>query len=487
MQRSFKESVLLDELMRKDKIELHFYREGMVLNSKSSSVDIMRWDFSVMGAKAYVLQLAENVRRSNEQKNKNGEIVGMAPLGYENYVNERGKKFVRPKEPDATIIKKLFELYSLGNTSVAELLHYAKNMGLKSRMGATISMNTLHYMLENPFYYGEMRTFRGLMPHVYIPIISKELWDKCQEQKAIRAASGVRFKEPFLLQGMITCEITGKHCVCELKKEKISYVVCWRNDRTRIYLREEELIKRIRSILNRIKLPNNVVIELQKELKIAKASERNYFAKEIRKLREEQDKLKQKLDKLFDLRLDGELDRETFDFKRNDIQLRMNRLKNKVSSHEKADKSFNDTILGLLDLATQAGSIFEKSQNLELKRLLLKFVFERLSVNEGKLNYKLKFPFGEFVDKNVLIAESTKLIEPSQSQGNKGLQRNDNEKLQIGCSKLIEPSQGLKNQGLAKNFANPLQIGALGRNRTGTALRPTDFKSAASTSSATSA
>ena len=75
VQRSFKESVLLDELMRKDKIELHFYREGMVLNSKSTSVDIMRWDFSVMGAKAYVLQLSENVRRSTEQKNKNGENV----------------------------------------------------------------------------------------------------------------------------------------------------------------------------------------------------------------------------------------------------------------------------------------------------------------------------------------------------------------------------------------------------------------------------
>ena len=82
--------------MRKDKIELHFYREGMVLNSKSTSVDIMRWDFSVVGAKAYVLQLSENVRRSTEQKNKNGEITGLAPLGYENYINERGKKFVRP-------------------------------------------------------------------------------------------------------------------------------------------------------------------------------------------------------------------------------------------------------------------------------------------------------------------------------------------------------------------------------------------------------
>ena len=94
VQRSFKESVLLDELMRQDKIELHFYREGMVLNSKSTSVDIMRWDFSVMGAKAYVLQLSENVRRSTEQKNKNGEITGLAPLGYENYIDENYKNIL---------------------------------------------------------------------------------------------------------------------------------------------------------------------------------------------------------------------------------------------------------------------------------------------------------------------------------------------------------------------------------------------------------
>ena len=129
VQRSFKESVLLDELMRQNKIELHFYREGMVLNSQSTSVDIMRWDFSVMGAKAYVLQLSENVRRSNEQKNKNGEITGLAPLGYENYIDERGKHFVRQKEPDATIIRKCYEMYSLGRASVAEIQHYANMMG----------------------------------------------------------------------------------------------------------------------------------------------------------------------------------------------------------------------------------------------------------------------------------------------------------------------------------------------------------------------
>ena len=111
----------------------------------------------------------------------------------------------------------------------------------------------------------------------------------------------------------------------------------------------------------------------------------------------------------------------------------------------------------------------------------------RFTLNEGKLNYKLKFPFSEFVDNNILSEQVAKLHEPTQKQAEQGLQAKNNEHLQIGCLKSIEPTQSLKNQGLAKNFANPLQIGALGRNRTGTGLLPTDFKSAASTCSATSA
>lgn len=460
VQRSFKESVLLDELMRKDKIELHFYREGMVLNSKSTSVDIMRWDFSVMGAKAYVLQLSENVRRSNEQKNKNGEITGQAPLGYENYINERGKKFVRPKEPDATIIKQLFEMYSLGNTSVAELVHYANIMGLKNRKGSHVSVNTIHYLLDNPFYYGEMRTFRGVMPHVYTPIITKELWDSCQEQKAIRAGDiGKYSPKPMIFKGIVRCGITNRTCPTELKKKRFPYVVCWKQDKTRIYIREGELVKHICSVLNRIKLPNNALNELGQELKSSKGAERKFYAQEIKKLREEQDKLKEKLNNLFDMRLDGELDRETFDLKRNEIQVKINRLKNKVTAHEKADNSFDETLLGLLDIATQAGNIFERSQNLDLKRLLLKFVFESLTLTEGVLSYKLKFPFNEFVNSNILMAQATKAYEPMQIVAEQGLTENDNENVQFGSLKSYEPQILDKKQEVALKNATSLQIG----------------------------
>ena len=460
VQRSFKESVLLDELMRQNKIELHFYREGMVLNSQSTSVDIMRWDFSVMGAKAYVLQLSENVRRSNEQKNKNGEITGLAPLGYEKYIDERGKHFVRQKAPDATIIRKCYEMYSLGRASVAEIQHYANMMGLRTRKGAPISVNTMHFILENPFYYGEMKTKRGLMPHIYKPLVNKELWDMCQAQKAIRAGQFLRTSDKNLLyRGLIICGVTNRQCPCELKKDVFSYVACWRKDKTRIYIREEEFTKQIRSILNRIKLPDCIVIELQKELKTAKASERKFCTEEIARLKTEQTRLKQKMDVLFDMRLDGELDRETFDLKRNELQVKITRLNNKIVAHEKADNSFDETILGLLDIATQAGYIFEKSSNVDLKRLLLKFVFENITLTEGVISYKLRFPFNEFANLATPKRNRATPYEPTPNLINLSVRANNNQNVQSGYMNFCEPRFTDKNQGVTLKNATPLQSG----------------------------
>ena len=165
------------------------------------------------------------------------------------------------------------------------------------------------------------------------------------------------------------------------------------------------------------------------------------------------------MNNLFDLRLDGELDRETFDTKRNEIQVKLNRLKNKVTAHEKADIGFDETILGLLDIATQARNIFDRSQNLELKRLLLKFVFESLTLTAGTLTYKLKFPFEMFVDNNILRAKAAKSYEPMQTLEKQAIQANDNENLQMGYMNFYEPQFSDKNQEVTLKNATPLQIG----------------------------
>src|SRR5262245_35631725 len=48
LQRSFKDMVVLDELIKSGKIELHFYRENLVIHKNSNSSEITRWEMGVL-------------------------------------------------------------------------------------------------------------------------------------------------------------------------------------------------------------------------------------------------------------------------------------------------------------------------------------------------------------------------------------------------------------------------------------------------------
>jgi DNA invertase Pin-like site-specific DNA recombinase len=85
----------------------------MVINKDASSSDILRWDFSVMGAKSYVLNLSENVRRSLEYKRRHGEWGGKAPLGYLNQRDANNKSTVSHDPERAYLVRMLFEEYAV--------------------------------------------------------------------------------------------------------------------------------------------------------------------------------------------------------------------------------------------------------------------------------------------------------------------------------------------------------------------------------------
>lgn len=109
-----------------------------------------------------------------------------------------------------------------------------------------------------------------------------------------------------------------------------------------------------------------------------------------------------------------------------------------------------------MDIATQARNIFDRSQNLELKRLLLKFVFESLTLTEGTLTYKLKFPFELFVDNIILRTKVAKSYEPMQTIEKQGVQANDNENLQMGHINFYEPQFMDKKQEVTSENATSL-------------------------------
>jgi hypothetical protein len=68
LQRDYKESVILDDLRKKGKVRMFFFRENLIIDQNSNSADIMRWDIGVFVAKQYVGQLRDNVKRSIDKK-----------------------------------------------------------------------------------------------------------------------------------------------------------------------------------------------------------------------------------------------------------------------------------------------------------------------------------------------------------------------------------------------------------------------------------
>ncbi len=398
-QRSFKESVMIDELIRKELVELHFYRENMIIGKNASSSDIMRWDFSVMGAKSYVMNLSENVRRSLEFMRRNGRWGGKAPLGYMNIRDANNKSVIIQDPERAPLIKMLFEEFAKGCHSISgDLVHRAKQWGLtnKTCKGGYLFPSQIHYILKNPFYYGEMPIKGKLYPHNYPPIIDKDLFDRCQAIRiGTKRQDRAHYSEkPFIFRGLIRCAISNRIVTCDIKKGKHIYLVCRdpANPAKKVFVPEVEVLKQLKNVFRSFYIEDDVLEVLTKHLQKGHEAERQFHNDAIDGLRKRYDQIDGMLATLLDMRLSksitqSEYDKKAYDLKHDQIELRM-----RIEQHQKGQDEFRVTLESLISLMSRAYGIFERSE-IDQKRQLIAFVFSNLRLRGKKLEFALRSPF----------------------------------------------------------------------------------------------
>lgn len=398
VQRSFKESITLHELVQKGKIELHFFKENLVISKDSRSTDIMRWDFSVMAAKSYVLQLSDNVKRSLDFKVKNGQWASLAPIGYKNYRDVGNKGGIKLAE-NSHLVKKMFEKYSLGKTSFKELAAYAKEIGLKSNRGNEVKVSQLQRMIANPFYYGVMLHRGEYRPHCYEKLISKELWDRCQRIRTRGNKTEFKYaSKDYLFRGMIRCANTGKICSTDTKKGYINYIICYDENGKRKYVREEVVLEQVENIFKAIQIPEDIINKIAKDLKKQKENEMTIREQSLTQLNKDLETAKKRLDTLLKFYLDGKIDEETYIEKSAQLKIEKDELQESIKSCNKADDSFNDMVVKLLRATRNIGDVFCRSSNFALKRQLLKIVIRTLELNGENLGFELASPFDSMLN-----------------------------------------------------------------------------------------
>ncbi len=398
-QRSFKESVIIDNLIRKKQVELHFYRENMVIGEGASSSDILRWDFAVLGAKSYVANLSDNVRRSLEYKRKKGEWGGKAPRGYLNQLDANNQRTVVPDPERAFLVRLLFEEYAKGCSSISgDLVHRAREWGLRNKTlkGGQLSASQIQHILLNPFYHGEMRVKGKLYGHNYAPLISKGLFDKCEEvRRGNSRATTTRYSEkPFLFRGLIKCATSQRTVTCDLKKGRHIYLICRdpAGPEKKLFVPEDVVLDQIMAVFRAIQGPPKVLNALLAHMKAGHEAENRFHRDAIEGLRRQYDLVRERLKRLLDLRIDGSITQDEYDTKARELKQRQTEIGLRIEQHQKGDGDFRTTLESLISLASRAAELFERSKT-EQKRELIAFVFSNLRLRGEKLEFSLRSPF----------------------------------------------------------------------------------------------
>lgn len=398
LQRSFKETPLLEKLRLTGKIELHFIRENLKITQTTKSSEIMIWNIHVMLAQSYVLQLSENVKRSFNYKKENGEWFGSAPLGYLNFQNNN-KSDIKIDEKRAPAIIKLFEKYAEGTTSLLQLKKYADLLGLRSKKGNTVSKNNIVRIIDNRFYYGEMTIKEKIYPHKYPPLISRELWERCQ---IIRKGGKIKMPKNHYLEhlyrGLITCKQSGRTVGVDRKKNRYgniyNYLIYYDKTGTkRFYISEEKVTEEVLKILKSITISDQDFEEAKQRILITYEGEKAFYANSIKELQTESTNIDKKLNNLLDLLISGTIPEDVYKIKNEQLKTEQRKINEQIESHQKGNHEFRENFLFFLACKNKFYDEFIESSNIELKRQLLKFITRTFYINDGKVEISLRSPF----------------------------------------------------------------------------------------------
>ncbi len=397
--RNFKDAVDLDEMRRKEGLEIHFVQDGFFINKNATGNQMFMWEAKVFLAKQYLNRLSDDVKRSNEQKIQNKEWITKAPIGYIGVYDDKGKREnIIPDPLRSHYIVKMFEMYATGTSSTKKIQQEMEMLGLKSNCEEPkpLPKSQIHKTLKNPFYYGEMRIKDELYPHKYQPLISRQMFDRVQEvfkgynKKPFRYAC-----KPFAFRGLIKCADCGCTITAERSKNKYNYYSCTNFKKAhtkRLYINEEELLKPVYDALRRMTLTERQISRLIMDLKQTDEAKDKFFETSMETLRAEYDKYEKRKSSLLDMFADKEITKENYDKKLNEYETKQSLINTEITNHQRADKEYYITIAMILSLARRAYKIVKSSEPME-KRAFLNFLLQNCKLQGKKLIFELKKPF----------------------------------------------------------------------------------------------
>ena len=211
-----------------------------------------------------------NVKRGLRTRCEMGLRPGVAPVGYSNekHADKKCQAAIDPIR--APIVKQIFEKIANEKWSGRRIHQWLKfDLNFKSRGNKNMTLSSVYVVLQNPFYYGVFEypeKSGNWYEGKHQPLITKELFDKVQEQLKRDRIVRSDIKE-FAFTKLMLCGSCGSGITAEEKFKKLKdgtsnryvYYGCTRardKDCKNGYVREEELITQTMKVVDEIDLNN---------------------------------------------------------------------------------------------------------------------------------------------------------------------------------------------------------------------------------------
>ncbi len=341
--------------------------------------------------------------KSMDERFRSGWWPTRAPIGYLNAgtPDNPDKRIIILDPIKAPLIKELFEKYSTGAQSIFDLRDKLFKKGLTPLAGdKKPALAVMFRTIENPFYFGEMNWKGEKRIGNHIPVISKELFEKCQSVKARRNHFAIRERKyNFLLNGYLYSATDSSRYFGEYQQIKdLGYYRCHAKDgviKSKIDkpVKAEKIEEYVEDAFCGIQFSDKFIKRLTIRVKEIYESKKLLTKQQKNSLEIKKTTLTGRLETAEEKLLAGVLSNE--DFTRIKIRIReqIDGIDQEITNVERTRNIKVDVIQDVLALIRNVGEAYKKAPT-DLKRVYLSLFWERF----------------ELADRLIANAKPTKII-----------------------------------------------------------------------------
>ena len=409
-----------EQLIKADKIVLHYVHDNKVLDRHSSEADFLSRDFQGVINKQYSRVLAAKVKDALVLKAENGWFpFGRAPLGYAHLrpKDENGKEIKRapttiivdPNPKNVAQIRREFELkakgYSLDQIRETIIAEGFIQKGKEKEYHRTV----VDWHLKNKFYYGKFdwdgKEYIGKHPI----IIPQNILDAVALGGRFREKAFANTAEDALFTGWLRC--ANEDCGCQITYEKRKKVMkttgetkvydlyrCANSKKVHkslkgMYASESDLWTQFEGAVEEFSLTKEMAKDISDALEETHQKARKRIMGEMDGYRAALRELDVRNNMLFDMLMSKTIEEADYRRQLKRIEEDRQRITNLL---EEAQLSIHDAAMkaakSIFELATEATSFWKSASRLE-RLALLKRVSSNQVLDGSTLRYDLKKPF----------------------------------------------------------------------------------------------